>query len=1135
MRGAASEASNPSFPVRPIGRGYPRAASHPTTDRLGQDPVPPVRPRPGAKVRRWLWLLLAGSLAAPALRAATQVVWNETFETDDYGDRWHVEGGVWGVGKPTSGPNQAHPPSLRCAGTVLAGNYPSSADARFVRDEPFIVQAAELCPRLRFWHWNSNYPEDPCTVEVRVTGGVWQRISPTYVYNSQAWTRATLDLRDFAGQSIIIAFRLKSNSDAKVAAGWYVDDVEYVTGCPDYTLVNRPEGFEQGLGDWSVEGGEWDAGVPATSLGPGKAYAGTRCAGTILEGNYDAYADARLISPEFILPVASDYPRLRFWHWNHNYPQDPCTVEIRGADGTWTTLSTNTSPYSRVWTRTTLDLRAYADQRVQLAFHLLANGDNNVGGGWYVDNVEVVTGLPELRLLESFESDYGDWSVEGGDWQVGRPPTNLGPGKAYAGSNCAATVLDGNYDANLDSRLISPEFEVPAATEYPRLRFWHWYNTYLEDPAWVEIRPVGGAWQTIGGAYTWASLVWTRPTLDLRAFAGQTVQVAFHFRANSDNNVSSGWYVDEVEVARGKPVFDIINNPEQFSGGIGEWSAEKGDWQVGVPKAGPGKAYSFSSCAGTVLDGNYDARINTRLISPEFAVPPATDFPRLRFWQWYSTYQGDLGSVEIRTASGIWEPLSAGLCQLNNRAWTRTALDLTRYAGQSVQLGFRFQANTDANVAAGWYVDDIEVATGRSCFSLVNNPEGFEGGLGDWNVVPGNWQVGKPTNGPPAAFKGVRCAGTVLDGNYDPSLYTRLISPEFVVPCAESAPRLRFAHWHAFGTGDTGLVEIRELPDSPWYTLGETYGGSSGGWVTGYAELAEHAGKWVQLAFRLQANSDSSVGTGWYVDEVRIQASLGNAPPDQQILEGGLLSFPVTPACRNLKLRLSPDAPAGAFLDPELGLFTWRPEECDGPGIHEVKYLLFDPAHDECPLGTLTNHLEVLEQNEAPVFRPVPPLPIQPGVFVEFRVADYVYDPDCPAQRLTYTLEPGSPTNAALAKTSGQLLWIPNLEQCGRTNTVVIRVTDDGQPPLSATQTILAYPQVRFRAPRPVTGELELIVEGASPGLRYQVLASSNLAVAPAEWTRLDSGLVPAGGLITVRRPLGTEPTMFYQCLVLQP
>lgn len=1103
--------------------------------RLGRSLAPAGSRLSGVNAGLVLGVLLSGCLAAPALHAATQVVWNEDFETDAYGDRWHVEGGVWGVGKPTSGPNKAHPPSQRCAATVLAGNYPSSADARLVRDEPFLVHPAEFCPRLRFWHWNSNYLEDPCTVEIRTTGGTWQRISPSYVYNSQAWTRATLDLRDFAGQTVIIAFHFKSNGDTKVAAGWYVDDVEYVTGCPDFTLVNNPEGFEQGLGEWMVEGGEWEAGVPLASLGPGKAYAGTRCAGTVLEGNYDAYANARLISPEFALPPASDYPRLRFWHWNHSYLQDPCTVEIRGANGTWTTLSTNASPYSRVWTRTTLDLRAYAGQTVQIAFHLQANSDNNVGGGWYVDGVEVATGPPEMRSLENFESSYGDWSVEGGDWQVGRPPTSLGPGKAYAGSSCAATVLDGNYDASIDTRLISPEFEVPAAAEYPRLRFWHWYNTYTEDPASVEIRPVGGPWQTLGGPYTWASLVWTRPTLDLQAFAGQTVQIAFHFRANGDNNVSSGWYVDEVEVARGKPVFDLINNPERFSGGIGEWSVEKGDWQVGVPKAGPGKAYSFSSCAGTVLEGNYYARINTRLISPEFVVPPASDFPRLRYWQWYSTAQGDLGVVEIRPASGSWQSLSEGSIQLNNRGWTRASLDLIPYAGQTVQLAFRFQANPDVNVAAGWYVDDIEVATGRACFNLVNNPEGFETGLGDWNVVPGNWQVGKPTNGPPAAFKGIRCAGTVLDGNYDPSMYTRLVSPEFVVPCAESAPRLRFAHWHEFGAGDTGLVEIRELPESPWYTLGETYSGSSGGWVTGYAELAEHAGKRVQLAFRLQANNDGSVGTGWYVDEVRIQASLGAAPPDQQIVEGGLLSFPVTPACRNLKYQLSPDAPPGARLDPELGLFTWRPEECDGPRVHEIKYLLFDLAHDTCPLGTLTNHITVLEQNEAPVFHQVPPLAIRPDVFVEFRAADYVYDPDCPAQRLTYTLEPGSPTNATLTKNSGQLLWIPNLEQCGRTNTVIIRVTDDGQPPVSVTQTILAYSQVRFRTTRQVERGLEFVLEGGSPGTRYEVLTSPRVPAAPEDWTVTQEGVVPPSGLITATVPVGTGPVTFIQCRVLPP
>jgi bacillopeptidase F len=79
---------------------------------------------------------------------------------------------------------------------------------------------------------------------------------------------------------------------------------------------------------------------------------------------------------------------------------------------------------------------------------------------------------------ETFETSTAqDWVISNGTWEIGTPSS--GPGGAYQGLKCAATVLNGNYSDNVDSRLISPVFTVPAAGENPRLRFWHWFNMEL--------------------------------------------------------------------------------------------------------------------------------------------------------------------------------------------------------------------------------------------------------------------------------------------------------------------------------------------------------------------------------------------------------------------------------------------------------------------------------------------------------------------------------------------------------------------------------------------------------------------------------------------------------------------------------
>ncbi len=64
---------------------------------------------------------------------------------------------------------------------------------------------------------------------------------------------------------------------------------------------------------------------------------------------------------------------------------------------------------------------------------------------------------------------------------------------------------------------------------------------------------------------------------------------------------------------------------------------DAGTWEVGVPTSGPDSAFNGQNCAATVLNGNYPAYADTRLIRhTSFVVPSANQNPRLRFWQWYS-------------------------------------------------------------------------------------------------------------------------------------------------------------------------------------------------------------------------------------------------------------------------------------------------------------------------------------------------------------------------------------------------------------------------------------------------------------------------------------------------------------------
>jgi hypothetical protein len=94
-----------------------------------------------------------------------------------------------------------------------------------------------------------------------------------------------------------------------------------------------------------------------------------------------------------------------------------------------------------------------------------------------------------------------------------------------------------------------------------------------------------------------------------------------------------------------------------------------------------------------------------------------------------------------------------------------------------------------------------------------------------------------------------------------------------------------------------------------------------------------------------------------------------------------------------------------------------------------------------------TNSASIQVINVRPVINPVPDQNIPE--LVPFSTTATATDADLPPQTLTWSLISG-PTGLTL-NSSGVLNWTPSQTQSPSTNTVVIRVTDNGTPPLSVT------------------------------------------------------------------------------------
>jgi len=466
---------------------------------------------------------------------------------------WYVTNEVWEVGVPTVGPD-AVTSGVQCAGTVLDGGYPGYSNTRLVSPE-IALAAIEPYERilLKFWHWYYLGSNDVGRVQVSTdNGSTWTTETPVlYDGSSEVWTQACVDLSEYAGQTIRIAFHFATDSGGG-SSGWYIDDVSIVTG---QVFFENPEGFESGVGEWSADNGLWEVGTPDSLVGPGGAHTGDGCAGTVLDGGYPGYSNTRLVSPEVELAAIEPYERIRlkFWHWYYLGSNDVGFVQVSTDNGsTWTTETPVLyDGASEVWTQACVDLSEYAGQTFRIAFRF-ATDSGGWSSGWYIDDVSIVTGEVFFENPEGFESGVGEWSADNGLWEVGIHTS--GPGGAHTGDGCAATVLDGGYPGYSNTRLVSPEVELAAIEPYERilLKFWHWYYLGSNDAGRVHVSTDNGStWTTETHVlYDNASEVWTQACVDLSEYAGQTVRIAFYFATDS-GGWSSGWYIDDVSIVTG--------------------------------------------------------------------------------------------------------------------------------------------------------------------------------------------------------------------------------------------------------------------------------------------------------------------------------------------------------------------------------------------------------------------------------------------------------------------------------------------------------------------------------------------------------------------------------------------------------
>ncbi len=227
---------------------------------------------------------------------------------------------------------------------------------------------------------------------------------------------------------------------------------------------------------------------------------------------------------------------------------------------------------------------------------------------------------------------------------------------------------------------------------------------------------------------------------------------------------------------------------------------------------------------------------------------------------------------------------------------------------------------------------------------------------------------------------------------------------------------------------------------------GAIYSGTIGSTYAFYSSATDYAG-----------NREAAHGAA----DAKTSATLINHPPVlpavavQTLDEGQTLSLAITATDPDLPANvltysLGPGAPGGVTLNPNSGLLTWVTSEAHGPSTNLLTIMVTDNG---IPPLTTTGLVTVIvrEVNSPPILAPVSNRTINEGQLLS--IMNLASDQDLPPQHLTFSLRADAPVGAAINHSTGLFTWRPSDIQGGATNTIAVIVTDDGPPPLSATQT----------------------------------------------------------------------------------
>ena len=128
---------------------------------------------------------------------------------------------------------------------------------------------------------------------------------------------------------------------------------------------------------------------------------------------------------------------------------------------------------------------------------------------------------------------------------------------------------------------------------------------------------------------------------------------------------------------------------------------------------------------------------------------------------------------------------------------------------------------------------------------------------------------------------------------------------------------------------------------------------------------------------------------------------------------------------------------------------------------------------------------------------------------------------------MTFSIDPGAPAGATIDPATGAFNWTPGDANVG-TNTMILRVKDDGSPPFFALRQlrVVVLPALRVAIAR--NGNNVSITFNTTSGHTYRVEFKDDLG---ATWAPLGSDHPANSTTLTVPDTLSTSGQRFYRIL----